>query len=166
MPGVGDTRYVPWAEGGNGGTINQVMVFEDWEEELDPGDWWVVWHGSNGQAWKNGKKGKKRKREKEGGNFLVAGELLSRTQQEAEIDLREALEERDDGDDGHDEGDGGDNKGEGGEEGGDKGGEKEGDTGGENGGAGSKDEPGNLPPHKKASLCVATRERGAGGLEG
>ena len=33
---------VPWAVGGNGGTVSQVMVLGDWDEELDPGDWWVV----------------------------------------------------------------------------------------------------------------------------
>ena len=146
--GVGDTRYVPWAEGGNGGTVSQVTVLGDWDEELDPGEWWVVSQGSNweGEGGK-GEKGKKRKREKEGGAFQVPGELLFRTREEAEAHLREALGAGDDGDDGDDEGDGGGDKGEGGnkggEAGGDKGGEKEGDTGGggEKGGAGSKDEP-------------------------
>ena len=42
VPGVGDTRYVPWAQGGNGGTVSQVTVLGDWDEELDPGEWWVV----------------------------------------------------------------------------------------------------------------------------
>ena len=37
MPGVGDTRYVPWKEGGNEGTTSQLTVFQDWDEELDPG---------------------------------------------------------------------------------------------------------------------------------
>ena len=120
VPGVGDTRYVPWAEGGNGGTVSQVTVLGDWDEELDPG-----------------KMGKKRKREKEGGTFRVPGGLLFRTREEAEAHLREALGAGDDGDDGDDrddEGDDGGDKGEGGDKGGevggDKGGEKEGDTGG------------------------------------
>ena len=62
VPGVGDTRYVPWAEGGNGGTVSQVTVLGDWDEELDPGEWWVVSQGSNGEGegGKKGKKGKKR----------------------------------------------------------------------------------------------------------
>ena len=42
MLGAGDTRYVPWAEGGNEGTVSQVTVLGDWDEELDPGEWWVV----------------------------------------------------------------------------------------------------------------------------
>ena len=148
MPGVGDTRYVPWAEGGNGGTVSQVTVLGDWDEELDPGDWWVVSQGSTGEGGEKGKTGKERKREKEGGTFRVPGELLFRTVEEAEAHLRAALKERDDGDngdDGDDEGDEGDDKGEwgdkGGEVGGDKGAEKEGDTGGEKRGAGSKDAP-------------------------
>ena len=145
MPRVGDNRYVPWAEGGNGGTVSQVTVLGDLDEELDPGEWWVVSQGSNGEK---GKKGKKGKREKEGGTFRVPGELLSRTPEEVEAHLRAAFKERDDGhdgDDGDDEGDEGEDKGEGGgkggEVGGDQGGEKEGDTGGEKGGAGSKDAP-------------------------
>ena len=144
MPGVGDARYVPWAEGGNGGTISQVTVLGDWDEELDPREWWVVLQGSNGEGGKKETKGKKRKREKEGGTFRVPGELLFRTREAAEAHLREALGaggDGDDGDDGDDEGDEGGDKGEGGEVGGDKGGEKEGDTGAEKGGAGSKDEP-------------------------
>ena len=132
------------------GTVSQATVLGDWDEELDPGEWWVVSHGSNGEGegGKKGKKGKKRKREKEGGTFRVPGGLLFRTRQEAEAHLREALGAGDDGengDDGDDEGDEGGDKGEGGEKGGevggDKGGAKEGDTGVENGGAGSKDEP-------------------------
>ena len=39
VPGVGDTRYVPWAEGGNGGTVSQVTVLGDRDEESDPGEW-------------------------------------------------------------------------------------------------------------------------------
>ena len=142
VPGVGDTRYVPWAEGGNGGTVRQVTVLGDWDKELDLGEWWVVSQGSNGEGegGKKGKKGKKRKREKEGGTFRVPGELLFRTREEAEAHLREALaagDEGDDGDDGDDEGDEGGDKG----EGIDKGGEVGGDKGSEKGGAGSKDEP-------------------------
>ena len=57
MPGVGDTRYVPGAEGGNGGTVSQVTMLGDWDEELDPGDWWVVSQGSNGEEGNKGKKG-------------------------------------------------------------------------------------------------------------
>ena len=91
MPGVGDTRYVPWEEGGSGGTVSQIMVLGDWDEELDPEEWWVVSQGSNGEGGKKGKKGKKRKREQEGGTFQVAGELLFRTKEEAEARLREAM---------------------------------------------------------------------------
>ena len=58
-----------------------MTVLGDWDEELDPGEWWVVSQGSNGEG---GKKGKKRKREKEGGTFRVPGELLFRTREEAE----------------------------------------------------------------------------------
>ena len=106
--------------------------------------------GSKGEVegGKKAKKGKKRKREKEGGTFRVRRELVFRTREEADAHLREALVSADDGDDGYDgddEGDEAGDKGEGGNKGGDvgddKGGEKEGDTGGENGGAGSKDEP-------------------------
>ena len=32
VPGVGDTRYVCGAEGGNGGTVSQVTVLADWHE--------------------------------------------------------------------------------------------------------------------------------------
>ena len=114
MPGVGDTRYVPWTEGGNRGTVSQVTVLGDWDEELNPGDWWVVSQGSNGEG---GKKGKKRKREKEGGTFRVPGGLLFRTRQEGEAHLREGLREGDNGDNGDD-------------------GDDEGDEGGDNGGGG------------------------------
>ena len=37
VTGVGDTRHVPWEEGGNGETVSQVTVLGDWDEELDPG---------------------------------------------------------------------------------------------------------------------------------
>ena len=50
MPGVGHTRYIPWAEEGNGGTFSQVTVLRDWDEELDPGDCWVVSQGSTEQG--------------------------------------------------------------------------------------------------------------------
>ena len=108
--GVGDTRYIPWAEWGNGGTVSQVTVLGDWDEELHPGEWWVVSQGSNGEGegGKKGKKGKERKREKEGGTFRVAGDLLFLTREEAEAHLREALEAGDDGDDGDDRDDEGD----------------------------------------------------------
>ena len=127
-----------------------MRVFGNRDEELDPGEWWVVLQGSNGEGvgGKKGKKGKKRKREKEGGTFRVPGELVFRTQEEADAHLREPLgagDNGDGGDDGDDEGDEGGDKGEGGDKegevGGDKGDEKEGDTGGEKGYAGSKDEP-------------------------
>ena len=116
-----------------------MTVLGHWDEELDPGEWWVV-SASNGEG---GKKGKKRKRVKEGGTFRVPGELLFLTKEEAEAHLREALREGDDGYDG-DAGDDGDDKGdEGGDkaEGGDKGDEVGGDKGGEKGVAGSKDAP-------------------------
>ena len=48
MLGVGDTRYVPSAEGGNAGTVSQVAVLGDWDEELRPKEWWVVSQGSEG----------------------------------------------------------------------------------------------------------------------
>ena len=100
MPGVGDTRYVPWAEGGNGGTVSQVTVLGDRDEELDPAEWWVVLQGSNGEGGGGGKKGKKRKkmkRENEVGTFRVPGELLFRTREKAKAHLREALGAGDDG---------------------------------------------------------------------
>ena len=109
---------------------------------MDPGQWWVVLQGSNGEG---GKKGKKREREKKGGTFRVPGELLFLTREEAEAHLQEALREGDDGDDGVDQGAEGGDKGEGGDKrgevDGDKGGEKEGGTGAEKGGARSKDAP-------------------------
>ena len=133
---MGDTWYVPWAEGGNWGTGSQVTVFGDWDEKPDVGDWSVISRGSNGQGGEKGKKRKKRKRMKEGGTFWVPGELLFRTREEAQAHLRAAYD-GDDRDDGDDEGDRGDDNG----EGGDKGAGKEGDTGGEKGGVGSKDAP-------------------------
>ena len=171
---VGSDRLnVPWEEGGNGGTISQVTVLGDWDEEADPGQWWVVSQGSNGEGGKKEKKGKKRKQEQEGGTFRVAGGLLIRTREEAEAHLREALGEEDDGgdgDDGDDEGDKGGDKGggKGGEVGGHKGGEKEGDTGGEKGGAGSKDEHRQPPPppRRRGNLRVANREWGPRGVRG
>ena len=169
---MGDTRYVLWAEGGNGGTVGQVTVLGDWDEELRPKEWWVVsqWsEGGQGKKGKNGKKGKTRKRG--GGTFRVPGDLLFLTREDAEVDLREALEESD-GDNGDDEGGGGDNKGgdkrgeEGGGPGGDKGGEKEGDTGVRKGVPGARMRPGSPPPRRRGSLRVATRKRGAGGWGG
>ena len=59
------------------------------------------------------KKGKKRKREKEGGTFRVPGELVFHTPEEGEAHLRAPLEERndrDDGDGGAEEGDEGNDK--------------------------------------------------------
>ena len=52
VPGVGDTRYVPWAEGGNWATVSQVTVLGDWDEEVDPGDWWEVSQGSTGEGFR------------------------------------------------------------------------------------------------------------------
>ena len=147
MPGIEDTRYVPWADRGKWGTVSQVTVLGDGDEE-----WWVVLHGSTGKGGQKGKKGKKRNPENEGGTFRVPGELLFCTPEKAHAHLWAALEERDngdDGDDGDDEGHEGDDKGEGGDKGGEvggyKGGEKEGDTGVEKGGAGSKDAPRQRP---------------------
>ena len=135
MPGVGDTRCVPWAEWGNGGTVSQVTVLRDWDEELDA-VWWVVSQGTTGGG--GGQEGEEEE----------AGDLLFRTRNEVEAHLREALEQGDDGgdgDDGDDEGGQGGNEGEGGdkggEEGGEKGGEKEGHTADDQGGAGSKHAP-------------------------
>ena len=143
-----------------------MTVLGDWDEELDPGEWWVVSQGSNGEGGKNGKKGEKRKREQEGGTLRVAGELLFPTRPEAEAYLREALGEGDDGDDGDDEGDEGGDSGAGGgkgaEVGGDTGGEKEGDTGAEKGLPGAGMSHGNPPPRKRGKLRVATREWGPG----
>ena len=126
------------------GTYELAYLIKKKKKELDPGEWWVVSQGSNGDGVK---KGKKRKREKEGGTFRVPGELLFRTREEAGAHLREALGAGDDGNDGvdgDDEGDEGGDKGERGDKGGelrgDKGGEKEGDTGGEKGSARSKDD--------------------------
>ena len=76
VPGVGGNRYVPWKEGGNEGPVSQVTVLRAWDEELDPGDKWVVLEGSNEEG---GKKGKKRNQAKEGGTFRVPRELLFRT---------------------------------------------------------------------------------------
>ena len=155
---------------GRRGALGQVTVVGDGDEELDPGVGvgWGKSHGSNGE-WK---KGKKRKREKEGGTFRVPGECLFLTREEAETHLREALREGDDGDDvddGYDrddEGDKGDDKGEGGDKGGEvlseSGGEKVGDTGV----AGSKDEPQLSPTTQEGSLRVATRAWGLGGGRG
>ena len=170
VPGVGDTQYVPWAEGGNGGTVSQVTVLGDWDEELYPGDWWVVSQGSNGEGREKGKKGKKRKREKEGGTFRVPGGLLFHTREEAEAHLWGALKEGDDGDDGDDKGDQGDDKGEGGDKGGEVGGtrgvRRKGTRGVRRGVPGARMHPGNPPARTRGSLRVATRERGPGGQGG
>ena len=129
-----------WARGANrgnqgmggGNPVLRVTVLVDWDDELDPREWWVISQGSNGEGGEKGKKEKKerkRKREKERGTFRVPGELLFRTREEAQAHFQVALEEGDsgdDGDDGDDEGDGGDDKG----KWGDKEGEQEGDKGG------------------------------------
>ena len=170
---MGDTRYVPCAEGGNGGTVSQVTVLGDWDEELDPGDWWVVSQGSNGEGGKKGKKGKKRKRERRGAPSGCRGSSSSAPgrRRKPTSALRAALEEGDDGDDEDDEGDdkgeGGDKRGEEeGEEEGEKGGEKEGDTESRWGVPGARMRPGNPPPRRRGSVRVATREKGAGGVGG
>ena len=76
---VGDTRDVPSAEGGNGGTICvRGLVLGDWDEDLNPQDWWVVSQGFKGERGRKGKKGEKTKREKEGAPSRP-GELLFRT---------------------------------------------------------------------------------------
>ena len=94
------------------------------------------------------------------------------TPEEEEADLWVVVEERDDeddGDDGDNVGDKGDDKGEGGDKGGevggDKGDEKEGDTRVRMGVPGARMCPGNPPPHRRGSMCVATgeRKRGRGG---
>ena len=149
VSGVEDARYVPWSEAGNGGTVSQVTVLGAGDEELDSGEWWVVSQVSNGMGRKNEKRGKKRKRDKEGGTFRVAGELPFRTRKEAEVHLREVLEEVDDGDDEDDWGGGDDKKARGVT------------TESEKGGARSKDAP--RQPCKKVSLRVANPERGVGG---
>ena len=87
---MGDTKYIHWAEGGNGGNITQVTVLGDWDEELDPGDRWVVSQGPMGTGGEKGKKGTKRKREKDEGTFRVPDELVFRTREEAEARLQEA----------------------------------------------------------------------------
>ena len=172
MRGVGDTRYVPWAEGCNGRTVSQVTVFGDWDEELDPGDWSVVSQGSNGEGGK-GEEGEEEEAGEKGGHQRVLGELLFRTREEAHIHLRASAEEgeyRDDGDDGDDEEDGADDKVEwgdkGGEDKGDKGGKKEGETGAEKGGTGSKDTPRQTPPHTGGVACMSRLVKGGMGGRG
>ena len=54
VPAVGDTRYVYSRDGANGGTVSQVMVLRDWDEELDPEVWWVLSQGSNGEGGEEG----------------------------------------------------------------------------------------------------------------
>ena len=172
MAGLGDTRYVPWAEGGNGGGrqpsdgvggLGRGVGFEGLVGGVA---------GPPGRGEK-GKQGKKRKREKEGGTFRVQGELLFRTLEEADAHLRAALEERDDGhdrDDGDDEaaevGDKGEGGDKGGEVGGDKGVRRKGTPGERRGVPGARMRPGNPPPRRRGSLRVATRERGPGGQGG
>ena len=153
-----------------------MTVLGDWDEELDPGELWVVSQGSNGEGGKKGKKGKKRWRKREGGTIRMLGELLFTSREEAEAHIREALGAGDDGDnrdDGDDEGDKGGDKGEGrhkgGEVGGDKGVRRKGTKGVTRGVPGARMSPGNPPPRRRGNLCVATRKfghRGAGGLIG
>ena len=80
---MGDAPCVPWEEGGNGGTVSQVTVLGVWDEELGPGEWWLVSQGSDGEGGKKGNKGKERKQEQEGGTFRVSRELLFLSREEA-----------------------------------------------------------------------------------
>ena len=57
VPAVGDTRYIPWAEWGNSGTVSQVTVLGDRGKELPPDDWWVVSQGSEGESGEEGEDG-------------------------------------------------------------------------------------------------------------
>ena len=162
MPAVGDTRYFPWKEGGNGWTVSQVTVLGDWDEELDPGEWWVVSQGTNGEGGGEGKK-----REKKGGTFRVPGGLHFLTREEAEAHLREALREGVDGDDGDDgDDDEGARVGTRGRRvtrGVTKGVRRKGTRGLRRGLPGARMHPGNPPPRRRGDLRVATRERWPGG---
>ena len=174
---MGDTRYVHWAEGDSGGTVNQVTVLGDRDEELRPQEWWVVSQGSEGGQIRRGGEGEGEEERGGGGIFRVPGDLLFLIREEVGAYFHEALEERD-GDDGYDKGGGGTDKGEGGDKGGDKRGEEgareRGDKGVRRKGArgvrrgvpGARMCPGSPPPHGRGSLRVVTRERGAGGLGG
>ena len=148
------------------------MVLEEWDEELDPWDRWVVLQGSDGETGEKGKKLISGKREKEGGTFRMPGELLFLSREEAQARLREVLKEGGDGDnrnDRDDEGDQGDDKREGADKGvevwGDKGGKKGRDTGGGGGRGlpGASMRPGNPPLCRRGSLHIATREKEPGG---
>ena len=77
------------------------------------------WNGVAGVQWGGGEKGgkgKKRKREKEGGIFRVPGELVFRPREEAEARLQEGVGDSN-GHDGNYEGGGSDDKGEEGDKG-------------------------------------------------
>ena len=165
---MGDTRCVPWAEGGNGGTANQVTMLRDWDEELDPGDWWVVSQGSNREGGKKGKTRKKRKRGKPGGTFRMPGELFFHTREEAEAHLWEALGDNN-----------GDNKGgrwvtrgvtsgpkRGVTRGVTRGVRRKGRRGVRKGVPRARMHPGNPPPRRRGSPRVAPREGGVGGRWG
>ena len=97
-----------------------MTILVDWDEEQAVGDRSVVSQGSSWEGREKGKKGKKGKRENEGGTFQVAGGSSSSAPRRRRTPIGAALEERDDGDDGHDgddDGGEGDNKGEGGDKG-------------------------------------------------
>ena len=159
MPGVEDTWYVPWKEGGNGGTVSQVTVLGDWDEESDPGGWWVVSQGYNGEG---GKKEKKRKRKKEGGTFRVPGGFLFRTREEAEAHLRKALRRGTTGTTGMTRGMKVATKGRGVT----RGVRRKGTRGVRRGLPGARMRPGNPAPRRRGNLRVATREWGPGGAGG
>ena len=54
---MGDTRYVRHVDGGNGGSVSQVMVLGYWDRELRPEEWWVVSQASEGGAREEGEEG-------------------------------------------------------------------------------------------------------------
>ena len=114
--------------------------------------------GSTGEGGEKRKKGKTRKRKKEGGTFRVPRRLLFRTREDPEAPLRKTFGEGndgEDGDDGDDEGDQRDGKGEGGDKGGevggDKGCEEEGHTGVRSWVPGARMRHGNPPPRRRGS---------------
>ena len=150
-----------------------MTVLDDWDEELDSADWWVVSqvHRGGGGEGEEGEEDEARQR----GGHRGAGEAPLPHPAEADALLRAALEERDDGEDednGDDEGDEGDNQGEGGDKGGGRGRgvrrgmRSKGTRGVRRGVPGARMHPGNPPPRRRGSLRVATGERGPGGQWG
>ena len=73
--------------GGLWGIVNQVMLLEDWDMDLGPEEWWVVFQGSNAEGGKKGKgeRGKNRKRKKEGGTFRVPSSILFATREKGGV---------------------------------------------------------------------------------